>query len=416
MKNRFFKATSGWVILLLVFFTHTATAQVRTNVRFNRAVIDDSIWIHNTWINRINNTGTLTNSNHSLPTDSTVRAAIIAGGGGGGGAFWSLTGNNGTETDVNWIGTNDDNDFQIATHGIVAATFESFHALHGTKFTLHNSNASNVVLDAGNTSDIGLIGLGLYGSYSTIDANGLLNARANSGWTVKGNGTNETDLRVIRCGSCGDGTVFSTEVDGFEKSFVIKSSGNVGIGTTAPAYQLDVANAINAANYYISGVPMGLGAIMNVDNNATNTLNMNGNDLNNVGLLLMTGQIYTQDNINVGSAVAGGSVIINSTGVSGQTGQLSTNNVTGVRQYELPDYDAQLIGQDVNGSVGIGTTAAPSAVLHVESTTKGVLFPRMTASQRDAIVSPAEGLIIYNTDSHALNIYNGSTWQKIQAT
>jgi hypothetical protein len=49
---------------------------------------------------------------------------------------------------------------------------------------------------------------------------------------------------------------------------------------------------------------------------------------------------------------------------------------------------------------GIGTTTpSPSAKLEVASTDKGLLLPRMTATQRAAIVSPANGLIVYQTDA-----------------
>jgi hypothetical protein len=49
--------------------------------------------------------------------------------------------------------------------------------------------------------------------------------------------------------------------------------------------------------------------------------------------------------------------------------------------------------------VGIGTTTpSASAALEIESTTKGFLPPRMTAEQRDAIATPAQGLIIFCTD------------------
>lgn len=56
--------------------------------------------------------------------------------------------------------------------------------------------------------------------------------------------------------------------------------------------------------------------------------------------------------------------------------------------------------------------AAPdgSAILQIDSTTDGVLIPRMTGAQRDAIGSPATSLRIYNTDTNKHNYYNSSAW------
>lgn len=65
-------------------------------------------------------------------------------------------------------------------------------------------------------------------------------------------------------------------------------------------------------------------------------------------------------------------------------------------------------------NVGInGTGALPdnSAMLDVASTTGGVLIPRMTDAQRTAIVTPATGLLIYQTDVLAgFWYYNGTMW------
>ena len=61
--------------------------------------------------------------------------------------------------------------------------------------------------------------------------------------------------------------------------------------------------------------------------------------------------------------------------------------------------------------VGIGTaTPAASAKLDITSTTQGLLPPRMTTTQRDAITSPADGLIIFNTTTNSLQIKNSSGW------
>jgi len=65
-----------------------------------------------------------------------------------------------------------------------------------------------------------------------------------------------------------------------------------------------------------------------------------------------------------------------------------------------------------DGRVGVGTnTPASSAVLEVNSSTKGFLPPRMTTSQINAINSPVEGLIIYDTDRHRMYYYNGTLWK-----
>lgn len=64
-----------------------------------------------------------------------------------------------------------------------------------------------------------------------------------------------------------------------------------------------------------------------------------------------------------------------------------------------------------NAQIGIGTvTPNASAVLDITSTTQGMLAPRMTTAQRTAIASPADGLIVYDTDLKALYYYSsGST-------
>jgi hypothetical protein len=62
-------------------------------------------------------------------------------------------------------------------------------------------------------------------------------------------------------------------------------------------------------------------------------------------------------------------------------------------------------------SVGIGTSSPDaSSILELKNTSKGFLPPRLTTVQRDAIGSPAAGLIIYNTTTNGLECYNGTSW------
>ena len=66
------------------------------------------------------------------------------------------------------------------------------------------------------------------------------------------------------------------------------------------------------------------------------------------------------------------------------------------------------------GSAGIGTTTPnASSILEVKSTTLGVLFPRMTKTQRDAITTPAEGLLIYQTNSTPGLYYYEGSWTAV---
>jgi uncharacterized protein (TIGR02145 family) len=59
-----------------------------------------------------------------------------------------------------------------------------------------------------------------------------------------------------------------------------------------------------------------------------------------------------------------------------------------------------------------GNTGTPdsTAMLEVKSTEKGFLPPRMTATQRDAIVNPTPGLIVYCTDCLDMQMFNGTAW------
>jgi hypothetical protein len=79
-----------------------------------------------------------------------------------------------------------------------------------------------------------------------------------------------------------------------------------------------------------------------------------------------------------------------------------------------------LLGNDtttltaLKGNVVIGTTVNNAAAqLQVDSTTRGFLPPRMDTTQKNAIVSPPEGLVIYDTTLKKLCVRGASAWQTI---
>jgi len=100
---------------------------------------------------------------------------------------------------------------------------------------------------------------------------------------------------------------------------------------------------------------------------------------------------------------------VTGTGTSGQVSFWNgTTSLTGSNN---------LFWDITNSRLGIGTTTpAASSILDITSTTKGILIPRMTLAQRDAINSPATGLQIYNTNSNVFQYYNGSSWTNVGGT
>lgn len=66
------------------------------------------------------------------------------------------------------------------------------------------------------------------------------------------------------------------------------------------------------------------------------------------------------------------------------------------------------------GNVGIGTTTpAASSKLDITSTTQGVLFPRMTTTQKNAIATPATGLVVFDITLNKLCVRGASAWETI---
>jgi hypothetical protein len=71
------------------------------------------------------------------------------------------------------------------------------------------------------------------------------------------------------------------------------------------------------------------------------------------------------------------------------------------------------IGIQLHAQVGINILQPDScAILHLESTDRGLLLPRLTESQMNAIPNPVNGLMIYNTEDSLVYYYNNECWLK----
>jgi hypothetical protein len=234
-----------------------------------------------------------------------------------------------------------------------------------------------------------------------------------------------------------DGVTFNNRFN------IVGSTGNVGINQTTDAgFRLDVNGtarvqsslevvSVNAGSSLIqqwsySSAPSAYRLQLNTNvstgivkysfdllNNSTSFSNNLVLDRGNIGI----GQIsplrrldVASDGTNWGSAIFGG---------AGGTDKIQIGNLSSVATIAAVNSAASAFTNisiaPQGGNVLIGTsTDVASAVLQVSSTTKGFLPPRMTTTQRTAISSPAEGLIVVQTDgTQGLYLYIGAAWHSI---
>ena len=123
----------------------------------------------------------------------------------------------------------------------------------------------------------------------------------------------------------------------------------------------------------------------------------------------INGSVSVSNSFKVGGGASSGTAIGSILNVSGA---LAVQGA-GTRDVTIGSgtYPNALFVEGTNGNVIVGATSGDaSAILEVTSTAKGFLPPRMTTTQRDAVTTPATGLVIYNTTTNVLNFYNGSAW------
>lgn len=178
-----------------------------------------------------------------------------------------------------------------------------------------------------------------------------------------------------------------------------KATNRLGIGTASPATTLQVEGAISSerpSDYWASASFYRVGSHGQLDSHGAFEVTLTSNGYRNSS----TQWVSYGDNGQSGAAQVGlnptGSIIFR-TDASKATG--SGPGIT------------ERMRIDNAGSVGIGTpTPNASALLDLASTTRGLLPPRMTTVQRDAIASPATGLVIFNTTTNSLELRNSTAW------
>ncbi|MEM6810917.1 MAG: tail fiber domain-containing protein [Pseudomonadota bacterium] len=183
----------------------------------------------------------------------------------------------------------------------------------------------------------------------------------------------DTGVNVDTAGDGSNNTIIFTNAS--TESARFDAAGNLGIGITIPTATLDVVGTFNVTTTATVGTDL------TVTNDATV-----GNDL----------------------------TVTNNAGVTGNLSVTGTSTLTDDLAVDTTD----LFVDVSTNQVGIGTNAPDaSTILDINTTTAGILGPRLTTLEKLAIANPATGLFVFDTDSGVYE-YNAGTpgvpdWQPL---
>jgi hypothetical protein len=305
---------------------------------------------------------------------------------------WTTDGNTGTTPAANFIGTSDNQALTIRTNNLEKMRVTTLGRIGiGTIAPLEKLHVTD-------TGDVAIVIASGATNKSQLQLNndnhGIIRNLTNSG----GN-TNDVALYTSSgslANQIGDLYLISNPVASNSNSlplnqFVLKNTGNVGIGTNAPAQKLDVVGTARISGS--TGTPTTIAG--------RNALGDIGNVTIGTGLSLTGGAL----------SVTGG---VNNWGITGNTGTTPTTNFIGTTDNQpltLRTNNTEKVRLTAAGDVGIGTNA-PAAKLHVD--TGGLMITNgTTALANPAIQVVNNGGGPGNNDNIVINSFGTNTQPSI---
>jgi|GEM_PF-768657 len=266
----------------------------------------------------------------------------------------------------------------------------------GTDGSYTANSASNYIKTAGSLKD----------ADDKLDAQMKTNADGIA-TNASGISTNETNITTNTNNIHSNDTDISnlqTELDGTQSGSGLGTDGSYTANGTAN-YISDATTLQDADNKLDAQVKTNAGNI------ATNTNNINTltDNFGTAGTVVASKAVVVDTNRDIenfnniqvdGTITSGSSIVIDGTGATQGTISESHGKIS---------FDDETLV--TSGKIGVGTTSPnPSAAVEINSTTMGFLPPRMTEAQRDAIDSPADGLVIFNITSIGLEYAFDGLW------
>jgi hypothetical protein len=187
------------------------------------------------------------------------------------------------------------------------------------------------------------------------------------------------------------------------------TNNRLGVGTNAPSARghFKGSGSTSATTSLLVQNSAGTTALQVKDNGDVGNTPASGVSwlLNNVGLSLSLGGI-------IDVAGSGSSNTRLNAGASGNAAVgTTTNHAFSFLTNNSARGQISTTGQWLIGSYS--TSYNICANLEIRSTTQGVLFPRVTTTQKNAISTPLAGLLVFDTTLGKLSVHNGTAWETI---